>query len=63
MHILEVSLFGHPSESYSRELDNRVSSQEMPYGYSHSPPDADTGNFDEEVLESHKEYKPNRRGR
>lgn len=49
------SYFG-PSESYSRQLDRQVASQEMPYGYQGNPPAADTGNYDMYARESHKEY-------
>jgi len=50
-------------ESYSRKLDERVSFQEMPYGYVTPPPPADTGDFDQERLESKKEYPPRQRQR
>lgn len=43
-------------ESYSRELDERVSMQEMPYGYTSEPPAADTGDFNQRRLESNKQY-------
>lgn len=43
-------------ESYSRQLDERVAMQEMPYGYTSSPPSADTGDFDQKRLESNKRY-------
>ncbi len=43
-------------ESYSRQLDERVLAQEMPYGYQMPPPPADTGDFDQHKLESKKEY-------
>lgn len=49
-------------ESYSRQLDERVMAQEMPYGYTSPPPPADTGDFDQRRLESDKQY-PMRRGR
>lgn len=49
-------------ESYSRQLDERVFMQEMPYGYTTEPPPADTGEFNMERLNSHKEY-PLRHGR
>ena len=49
-------------ESYSRILDERVSMQEMPYGYVSPPPPADTGDFDQRRLESNKQY-PLRSGR
>lgn len=45
-------------ESYSRVLDERVSMQEMPYGYDMPPPPADTGDFSIESRNSKKEYKP-----
>jgi hypothetical protein len=41
-------------ESYSRELDDRVEMSELPYGYEGEPPAADTGDFDQERLESKK---------
>lgn len=44
-------------ESYSRQIDEQVSMQEMPYGYVTSPPPADTGDFDQARLETRKEYK------
>lgn len=47
-----------PPNSYSRELDSRVMSQEMPYGYETSPPPADTQDFDQRRLESKKEHRP-----
>lgn len=43
-------------ESYSRQLDERVSIQEMPYGYVIGPPPADTGDFDQARMESKKQY-------
>ena len=49
-------------ESYSRQLDERVLEQEMPYGYVTPPPSADTGYFDQRRLESDKQY-ARRRGR
>lgn len=45
-------------ESFSRGLDKSVSAREMPYGYSGSPPPADTGDFDQAKLESKVEYAP-----
>ncbi len=48
-------------ESYSRQLDERVAMQEMPYGYVSSPPPADTGDYDQYKLESHKQYAPKQR--
>ncbi len=49
-------------ESYSRQLDERVMAQEMPYGYVTPPPPADTGDYDQRRLESNKQY-PMHRGR
>lgn len=49
-------------ESYSRQLDERVLEQEMPYGYELPPPPADTGDFNQRRLESTKQY-PLRNGR
>lgn len=49
-------------ESYSRQLDERVYIQEMPYGYVTEPPPADTGDFDQRRLESNKQY-PMKKGR
>lgn len=43
-------------ESYSRQLDERVLEQEMPYGYTTEPPPADTGDFNQRRLESNKQY-------
>ena len=43
-------------ESYSRELDERVLMQEMPYGYVTPPPPADTGDFDQRRLEAKHEH-------
>jgi hypothetical protein len=43
-------------ESYSRQLDERVMEQEMPYGYTTAPPPADTGDFNQRKLESNKQY-------
>lgn len=45
-------------ESYSRQLDERVAHQEMPYGYTTEPPAADTGDFDQRRLESKKQLPP-----
>ena len=50
-----------PQESYSRELDQRVYEQEMPYGYTANPPAADTGDYDQRKLESNKQYPTKRR--
>ena len=43
-------------ESYSRQLDERVMAQEMPYGYVTEPPAADTGDYNQRRLESNKQY-------
>lgn len=43
-------------ESYSRKLDERVLEQEMPYGYTTTPPPADTGDFDSRRLNSKNQY-------
>jgi hypothetical protein len=43
-------------ESYSRQLDEHVLEQEMPYGYTTEPPAADTGDYDQRRLESNKQY-------
>ncbi len=43
-------------ESYSRQIDERVARQEMPYGYTNEPPPADTGDYDQARLESKKAY-------
>lgn len=50
-------------ESYSRQLDERVAMQEMPYGYQTPPPPADTGDYDQRKLESNKQYSPRQRDR
>jgi hypothetical protein len=47
-------------ESYSRMLDEKVSMQEMPYGYTTPPPPADTGDFDQRRLETKNQYTPRR---
>lgn len=47
-------------ESYSRQLDERVMAQEMPYGYTTEPPPADTGDYDQRRLESNKQYRLHR---
>jgi hypothetical protein len=49
-------------ESYSREIDEQVSMQEMPYGYTTTPPPADTGDFDQRKLETKNQY-TTRRGK
>lgn len=43
-----------PPESFSRQLDERVQMSEMPYGYEGEPPSADTGDFNQSRLETHK---------
>ena len=48
-------------ESYSRQLDERVLAQEMPYGYTIPPPPADSGDYNLGKLESNKDYSPRRR--
>lgn len=40
-----------PPESESRKLDARVLKEEMPYGYTASPPPADTGDYNQRKLE------------
>lgn len=62
MEIFELSISHHPSESYSRQLDQRIHAEEMPYGYEMSPPPADTGDFNQRKLESDKQY-PRHHGR
>ena len=49
-------------ESYSRQIDERVFIEEMPYGYTTEPPAADTGDFDQKRLETKNQYSM-RRGR
>lgn len=44
--------FMGPPQSYSRQMDSRIWMEERPYGYSESPPPADTGNYDQRALES-----------
>lgn len=44
-------------ESYSRQIDERVLLQEMPYGYTSEPPPADTGDFDQMRIETKVKYK------
>lgn len=41
-------------DSYSRQLDNHVAMQEMPYGYMGEPPPADTNDYNQRKLESKK---------
>lgn len=43
-------------ESYSRQIDERILHQEMPYGYTSEPPPADTGDFDQARLETKNAY-------
>lgn len=43
-------------ESYSRQLDERVAMQEMPYGYVSEPPAADTNDYDSKKLSSRDQY-------
>lgn len=50
-----------PSESYSRELDERVAALEMPYGYTIAPPAADTGDYDSKARETKKVEKSRKR--
>lgn len=47
-----------PQESYSRELDSRVQSSEMPYGYSYGEPPADSGNHNERAHETKMQHRP-----
>ena len=42
-----------PRESYSRQIDSMVKSQELPYGYDSPPPPADTHDYDERAYETH----------
>lgn len=42
--------FGSPPDSFSRQLDNMVARQEMPYGYESSPPPM--GHQNAETLEN-----------
>lgn len=48
-----ISIIGNPyvEESYSRQLDKRVQASEMPYGYDHDGPPADTGDYDTKAKE------------
>ncbi len=59
----DFTVYGIPPESYSRQLDERVAAQEMPYGYTSPPPPADTGDYDTEARVSKKEYPPHAFGR
>jgi hypothetical protein len=58
--IFDDNAYLHPTppQSYSRELDSRVQTQEMPYGYSYGEPAADTGKHDERAEETNKQYRP-----
>jgi len=47
-----------PDNSYSRELDSRVQSQERPYGYNENPPPADSGDFNQRRYETKNQHKP-----
>ncbi len=47
-----------PEQSYSRELDSRVQSQERPYGYSENPPPADSGDFNTRKYETKNQRVP-----
>jgi len=49
-------VFEYPPESFSRELDMKVQRQEKPYGYTESPPPADSGDYNMKAHESRKEY-------
>lgn len=51
MHFIDMDFVHYVPESYSRQIDERVARQEMPYGYTNSPPPADTGDFDQAKLE------------
>lgn len=46
-----------PEESYSRQLDEKVQSEEKPYGYEMSPPPADSGDYSMKSRNSNKQYK------
>ena len=59
--MFSINVYKVPPESYSRELDEKVAAQEMPYGYTISPPPADTRDYDQYAIESHKQYPPRRR--
>lgn len=43
-----------PPDSVSRQLDMSVQRSEMPYGYEGEGPDADTHDFNQAKLETHK---------
>lgn len=55
--------FPYIPDSYSRQLDEKVCKEEMPYGYTNSPPPADTGDFDQYKLESKDQYPRKQRNR
>lgn len=57
----QFTSFKIPEESYSRQLDKKVARQEMPYGYTISPPPADTGDYDLRSKETNMQYRPKRR--
>jgi hypothetical protein len=63
MHLTNFEILMHPPESYSRQLDEAVLAQEMPYGYTMSPPAADSGNYDQRAMESDKQYSRQERNR
>ncbi len=50
--------FMGPPESYARKINRHVCLEEMPYGYTESPPPADTGNYDQRALETKNQYSP-----
>jgi hypothetical protein len=55
MDAINVRVFDHPADSYSRELDWNVARQEMPYGYDEAPPPADTGDYNQARIETKKD--------
>ena len=61
--MFDASKFTFHPESASRALDNMVAKEEMPYGYTDSPPPADSGNFDMQVRNSKKEYPAHHRNK
>lgn len=52
MEAINVQVFNHPADSYSRKLDWDVARQEMPYGYEIEPPAADTNDYNQAAIES-----------
>jgi hypothetical protein len=62
MHLFSHMPFDYPPQSYSRQLDDAIARQEMPYGYDMPPPAADTGDYNSQKLVSKKEY-PMKKGR